>query len=72
MRHHKYTPLEGEAMTIHNGDTQHHENHPCAVKIHVHPVSQLDAPFKQANSLARCNSVDNKGCKEAANSSDLR
>ena len=36
MRHHKYTPSEGEVVANHNEDKQHHENHPYVVKNHVH------------------------------------
>ena len=59
-------------MANHNEDIQHHENNPCVVKTMDKTVNQFEAPFKQASSLACCNSIDNKGCKEAADSSDLR
>ena len=65
-------------MASHNEDKHHHENHPCGVKIEKpcslrgKIVNQLDALFRQANSLAHCNSFDKKECKEAADSSDLR
>ena len=59
--------------SIRETDIQHHTNYPCAVKNHFHPkVKQLKAPFKQAYPLAHCNSIDNKGCKQSPDSSDLQ
>ena len=61
MRGHKHTLLEDEAVASHSGGKHHHEVTLVKGKTMYKTVNQLEAPFKQVNSLARCSSRGNRG-----------